>query len=273
MRNKNGRLIAAFVTLAILVSACGDSKGNATQLGPSTTGAATTTTTLAPKKGGTLTFGTYSELSEFDPAATARGNGGVVGGIELAAIYDTIMRYNPETHLYETRMAQTLTPNADLTEWTLVLKPNIKFSDGTDYNADAVVNSFKRHVQYKISRAGALIAASVKDYVVVDPLTVKFVLTAPWRGFPYLLAWTPGMVPSPTALKACDPAKPPTQCEFNTKPVGAGPFTFESYKAKEALALKRNPTYWGGDVYLDGLKFVNIIGASATYTALKTGTL
>ena len=44
----------------------------ATQI-PQVTGA-TTTTTLAPRKGGTLTFGTFSELSEFDPAATARGS-------------------------------------------------------------------------------------------------------------------------------------------------------------------------------------------------------
>ena len=57
------------------------------------------------------------------------------------------------------------------------------------------------------------------------------------------------------------------------KPVGAGPFVVDSYKPKEALILKRSPTYWGGPAYLDSVKFVLIPGAQGTYDALKTRTL
>ena len=37
--------------------------------------------------------------------------------------------------------------------------------------------------------------------------------------------------------------------------------------------LKRNPNYWGGEGYLDGLKFVLLAGASAYLDGLKTGSI
>ena len=47
----------------------------------------------------------------------------------------------------------------------------------------------------------------------------------------------------------------------------------KSYKPGESVELERNPSYYGGEVYLDGLKFVLLNGGAATYDALKTGTL
>ncbi|HEX7096036.1 MAG TPA: ABC transporter substrate-binding protein, partial [Acidimicrobiales bacterium] len=60
-----------------------------------------------------------------------------------------------------------------------------------------------------------------------------------------------------------------------TNPVGAGagPFVFESFRPGEAVVLKRNPNYWGGEVYLDELRFVFITGAEATYEALRSDEL
>ena len=58
--------------------------------------------------------------------------------MELAAIYDTLMRFDPLTGKYEPLTAESMTPNADFTVWTLKLKPGVKFTDGTDYNVDAV---------------------------------------------------------------------------------------------------------------------------------------
>ena len=54
---------------------------------------------------------------------------------------------------------------------------------------------------------------------------------------------------------------------------GAGPFIIDSFKAKEAITMKKNPNYWGGAVLLDGLKFINFAdaGGQKTYDALKGG--
>jgi peptide/nickel transport system substrate-binding protein len=48
---------------------------------------------------------------------------------------------------------------------------------------------------------------------------------------------------------------------------------FESFRANEAVVLKKNPDYWGGPAYLDQLRFVFLTGADATYASLKTGDL
>ena len=58
----------------------------------------------------------------------------------MNALYDTIARWNPDTRKYEMRSAAS----PDSSAWTLKLKPNIKFRDGTPYDADAVKYKFDR---------------------------------------------------------------------------------------------------------------------------------
>ncbi|MEO5840093.1 MAG: ABC transporter substrate-binding protein [Acidimicrobiales bacterium] len=263
--------------ISLAAAACGDSGGKeatptttAGGAAPATT--AVTTTTLAPKTGGSITMGMYSETAGLDPVVS--NGGGTTGATELAAIYDTIMRYDTTTGKYEPQTAESLSANADTTEWTLKLKAGVKFSDGTDYDADAVVYGMKRHVTFG-GRSSSLVS-NIKTFTVVDKLTVKFILNAPWGNFPYLLAYMPGMIPSPTAVKAaCGPTDDykPATCAFTSKPVGAGAFKVDSYRPKESINLVRNDTYWNGKPYLDALKFVVLTGAQATYDALQTDTL
>jgi peptide/nickel transport system substrate-binding protein len=261
--------------LALAASACGDSDEGTEPSGATTTAAAaatTTATTLAPKTGGSITMGMYSETAGLDPVVS--NGGGTTGNTELMAIYDTIMRYDTTTGKYEPQTAESLTANADNSEWTLKLKAGIKFTDGTDYDAEAIVYGLKRHVTFG-GRSSSLVA-NIKTYAVVDKLTVKFTLNAPWGNFPYLLAYMPGMIPSPTAIKAaCGPTDDykPLSCNFNLKPVGAGAFKVDSYKPKESINLVRNDAYYGGKPYLDALKFVVLAGAQATYDAIQTDTL
>ena len=82
-------------------------------------------------------MGMYSETAGLDPVVS--NGGGTTGQTELTAIYDTLMRYNPEKKVFEPQLAESLTANADSTEWTLKLRANTKFTDNTDLNAEAVV--------------------------------------------------------------------------------------------------------------------------------------
>ena len=269
------RFVALVVVVTLAVAACGDdgggdASGSSTSVGG--VGASTVpATTAAPKVGGQVTMGVYIEPSGLDPVV-AQG-GGTGGNHEMAAIYDTLMRIDPTTKAFVPQLAESLTSNADGSEFTLKLRSGVKFSDGTDYDAEAVVFGIKRHTQYGSALAG--LVSAIKEYTVVDKLTVKFALTTPWPNFPYLLAHSPGMIPSPTAIKAACPdlTKAARECSFAQKPVGAGPFVLDSYKPKEALVLKRNPTYWGGAAYLDSVKFVLLPGGQATYDGLNTNTL
>ncbi|MEO5839500.1 MAG: ABC transporter substrate-binding protein [Acidimicrobiales bacterium] len=162
--------------------------------------------------------------------------------------------------------AESFAPNADFTEWTLKLKQTVKFSDGTAYDAAAVVFGLNRHRSGlpgapacqeivacpRNSQGTVSFMALVKDIQAVDQYTVKITLNEAWSGFPYALTSEAGMIPSPTALRKCDATKAISTCDFNLKPVGAGPFLVDSFKQKDSINLIRNPNYWGGQVYLDG---------------------
>jgi peptide/nickel transport system substrate-binding protein len=283
--------VAAVAALAFVAAACGDSgeaSGGTTTAGGSTNTAQATTTTLQPQSGGTLSFAAYSQIAGLDPLVGL--GSGTSGAIQMAAVYDTLARYDADTKKYTPSLADSFTPNADSTEWTIKIHPGVKFTDGTEYNAEAVRFGLNRHrVGNSIpvaqcadyiacptnSRSSSAYMGLIKDIVATDNLTLKITLSETWTSFPYALASEPGMIPSPTAVKKCDPAKNPNTCDFNLKPVGAGPFMVSSFKVGESIELVKNPNYWNGQVYLDGIKFVALgdLGGDKTYDAFKTGTV
>ena len=273
MRGSSFRRLVAFIgVLAIVAAACGDSKGSssATTAGASATTAAgpTTTAKLTPVKGGVLVFGQFSKEGGLDPATLA--GGGTVGGNENAAIYDTMMGLDHSTGKYIPRTAESMTPNADFTQWTTKIRAGIKFTDGTDYNADAVKFTLDREMKDGNAAVKGQLTNFIDTITVVDPLTISFKLKIGWAGFPYLFTHVPGMIYSPTQFKKVGD---PKVFAVNPGDAGAGPFKVKSYKPGESVELERNPNYWGGDVYLDGMKFVLLATESARYDALKVGTL
>jgi peptide/nickel transport system substrate-binding protein len=292
MRSKRSwaRAAALLMALGAVAVACGDDGGSssnasgtsgATATSTGKTGASAATTTLAPQKGGSITVGMFSETRGLDP--TIGSGSGTAGGTEMIALYDTVVAWNPDTRKYDMRTAESLNSNADSSEWTLKLKSGIKFRDGTPYDADAVKYNWERYistVNTSTSRSWLVyVMGDAKGITVVDPLTVKFTLKVPFAGFPALLSHTPGMILSPTKLKALgDPTAADYKAKsdaFNLKPegAGAGPFEIVQWTKGESIVMKKSPTYYGGDVYLDEVKFVNLNSSDKNVDALKTGTM
>jgi ABC-type transport system substrate-binding protein len=57
-------------------------------------------------------------------------------------IFDPLLSYKIGGTEVEMNLADSLTPNAELTEWTVKLKPNLKFSDGSTLTASDVVVTY-----------------------------------------------------------------------------------------------------------------------------------
>ncbi|WP_241665927.1 ABC transporter substrate-binding protein [Prescottella subtropica] len=210
-----------------------------------------------PVSGGTLSYSTYSSVSSLDPAN--RQDGGATGGTEMAAIYDLLMRYDPETEQYRPQLAQSLTANADNTVWTLKLRDGVTFSDGTPVNADAVRWSIDRYLQKKGTHAQVW-NVSVAEIATPDTSTVVFTLKQPWNEFPIMLTTGPGMVVAPSAAAS----------ETFT-PIGAGPFTVERFASQDELVLAANPSYWDGKPHLEKLRFPAIVSEQGKLDALHSG--
>lgn len=255
-------LFVAVIATVIVATACGDSASNspADAENPSAL-------TQPPHVGGTLVVGVYKETAGLDPIVTS--SSGNQGGDEAVALYDTIMRWDSAKRQYQPRTANSLTNNASFTEFTLKLKPNIKFTDGTAYDAQAVKTNIERHIApTSRSVSKSALQTYVSSITVVDPMTVKFTLTRSWPGFPYLLTQNAGMIASPTAIEKAGQ-------NFNVAPgdAGAGPFKLVSYKPGEALQLRRNDAYYGGQVYLDEIRFVPYANDRTRLDALKAGAI
>src|SRR5689334_10823979 len=104
------RTVALLMALGLVAAACGDDGGSSSDDASGSTGSTAgtgssgATTTLTPQKGGTITVSMFSETRGLDPAASS--GSGTAGGTELSAIYDTVVRWNPDTRSYDMRTAE-----------------------------------------------------------------------------------------------------------------------------------------------------------------------
>ncbi|WP_235734810.1 ABC transporter substrate-binding protein [Nocardioides alcanivorans] len=211
-----------------------------------------------PKDGGTLAVVEYAEARSLDPTKTIPN--GAVGGNALAAIYDTLLRYDVAENKYVPLLAESLETTDD-TVFTLKLREGVKFTDGTPLNAEAVIGS----IGYFMENRGfnvLVLGTNIKDMSAVDDLTVEFTLNKPWATFPMMLTSGAGMILAPAAIKGGPD---------NFKPIGAGPFKFESYKPSEELTVVRNDDYFGEKAHLDKIRFTWIQADQAKYDSFKTG--
>ncbi|NLT30652.1 MAG: ABC transporter substrate-binding protein [Propionibacterium sp.] len=212
-----------------------------------------------PVAGGTLTYAAQGEARSLDPTVTIAA--GSTGGSQLLAVYDQLVRFDVESGEFVPQLAESVEPNDDYTQWTVTLRENVNFSDGTPLDADAVVGS----VEYFFENRGydsALIGPIWEGITKVDDRTVRFDLSAPWTTFSTMLARGPGLIVAPAAI-----ANGPE----NFTPIGAGPFVLESYSPQEELVLAANPDYWAGAPHIDKLRVIWLGADETKVDALKQG--
>lgn len=210
-----------------------------------------------PVQGGTLRVAEYSEALSLNPIQTYAT--GSTGMNVMASVYDTLVRWNPDTKTWDPQLAESLTSD-DNTTWTLKLREGVKFTDGTPLNAAAVLGSLNYYIA-GYGFGGSLIQSNLKSMKATDDTTVTFTFTSPWATFPQMLSGGPGLIMAPAAYK--DPAA--------FKPIGAGPFVFESQSPGEKTVVSANENYFDGRPPLDKIEFVLIPTDQAKYESLQAG--
>ena len=263
MKHTTGAL-AVLAAATLTLTACGggstdtSASGSAGGLTPAESGRCT-----EDNVGGTITMGEYVMLPTFMPG---QGQYGIRGGSESAAVYDRLMRWDPEVEEFEPKLAESLESNDDHTVWTLTLREGVNFANGDPVTAEDVAFTIGLHQDPATRSVAMTDAQQVDEVVVVDPLTVEFRLTEAWAGFPVLLAGTVGEVIPRQAFEASTPE------EWANNPIGAGAFVVDSYTPDQEVVLQPNPEYYGGPV-CPTLEFIRIPGSQGTYEAFQTGEL
>jgi peptide/nickel transport system substrate-binding protein len=234
---------------------------------------ATTSTTKAPTEppqpGGTLTILEATEGAGLDPTVAT----GSIGGTDpqkLFAEYDALVYQDPNTGSVVPDMAQSMT-TTDGKVWTLTLRPNIKFTDGTPYDAAAVKFNWDRCTNNPDPNAKPCTNKTVTTSfttAVTGPLTLTITLSAVNGQFPRLITAGGALsyIGSPTAEAAT------TQANFNTHPVGAGPFIFKDWVTDSEMSFTRNPSYWNAPrPYIDTLVFKPVTDEGQRTSSFKAG--
>lgn len=253
---KQRRWFVFFVLLGMLaVASCGDDSGSS-----SSPDGATGTEDGEPREGGTLVIGQVAPVRSLDPAAVSISNG------ELDALYGRLVGYDRDSRSFVGRFAQEWSSNDDFSVWTVKLRDRINFTDGTPYNADAVVMNMERFADpQRRSPAYGWMSTWVDSMRAVDDLTIEFTLKRPFAGFHTVLANYPTYIAAPSYLKALDGG------DQNATPIGAGAFKLDKFLPGDEISFVRNDDYVDGPPHLDGLKFVYIPGGPATYETFQSG--
>lgn len=221
------------------------------------------------KAGGVLVFGRSGDASGLDPARETDGESFYIAD----NVYDNLVSFINGTTDIEPGLAEKWDVSANGLEFTFYLRKGVKFHDGTDFNADAVVYSLARqfkkdHPAYKYGPWKYWSAMGmddiIKDVVKVDDYKVKILLKKKEAPFLANLAMQFAAIVSPTAAEK-------EKENFKSTACGTGPFKFVQWIKDDSIILERNDNYWGRKAYLDRLILKVIPEPTARYLALKKG--
>jgi len=223
----------------------------------------------------TLVFGRGGDSVALDPANVTDGESLNV----TTNIFDTLIDYKEGNTDLQPGLAKSWDSSDDGLVWTFKLQEGVKFHDGTDFNAEAVVFNFNRwmdpnnqfHVgdfpYYGYMFGGYLGDAGhvIKQVTAVDTYTVEFQLNFPQGPFLSNLAMSPFAIASPAAIEKYGD-------KLGENPVGTGPFVFDQWVRNDKIVLKKNPNYYkAGYPLLEQLIFKSIPDNSARFIALQSG--
>jgi peptide/nickel transport system substrate-binding protein len=199
----------------------------------------------------TFIFGAEGEPVDLDPAVITDG----ISHRVITQMKEGLVKYKGNTTEVVPALAEKWETSADGTVWTFTLRRNVKFHDGTPFDAAAVVWNFERwrftkHPQhenqekvgktfeyYQKQFGGFDDKSLITKVEAVNPTTVRITLKSPQGPFLNNLGMFPFYITSPTAVEKHGTA-------YGKNPVGTGAFKFVEWKVGQEVILEANKDYW-----------------------------
>jgi peptide/nickel transport system substrate-binding protein len=209
----------------------------------------------------TLRIGLAEDPDILDPTLART----YVGRIVFAAVCDKLFDIDEKLNIVP-QLALSQETSADGKEVTIKLRPGVKFHDGEPFDAEAAKFSLERHLNFPTSFRKPELAAL--DHVdVVDPLTIKLVLKAPYSPLIAQLTDRAGMMVAPKAAKEAGD-------KFGLHPVCAGPYKFVERVQQDRIVFEKFADYWNKDnVFIDKIVYLPIVDSTVRLANLKSGGL
>lgn len=215
------------------------------------------------KKGGTLTVAIETDMEGFD--AVESGAAGITDQTVLRTVMEPLLTWNHQTNEPGALLATEWSASDDQTVWTLKLRDDVLFHDGSPFTATDVAHHYNR-VLDPANKSRSRSYISVMDHVdAVDDTTVEFHLKHPWAAIlPYLAATTySGMIPSHKQVEAGKQQR---------EPIGTGPYRLTDWRSGDRLVVEKFDDYWAKDeINLDKVVFRQLPDTQTRYASLKSG--
>ncbi len=219
-----------------------------------------------PKRGGTLTVGTLSDVPNFHIFNGSQGKLDASGFCVANALYDPLFVMSANGKVALPMLALSASHNANYTVWTINLRQGVSFTNGDPFNADIVV------ANYTAANADPTVGLAIKPIIAsvtkVSAYTVQYNMVIPFSAFPVSLA------EQQIAYMAHPSSFVPT---YTGNPIGTGPFKVKTWQVGVESQFVKNTRYWKTDAhgralpYLTNIHFKTIVDPSARNQALQAG--
>lgn len=173
-------------------------------------------------------------------------------------LYECLVEWDPDFRL-KLGLAEEITPNASLTEWTIRVRKGVEFHNGKALSADDVMFSLQRIVDKHYVGASLLTFVDVKNMRKLDAHTVRLPMLRPFSILLETLTFPGTMSIVPVGY---DPKLP----------VGTGAFKYKSFNPGVQSTFARNPHYWrSGEPYVDEVVITDYADEASQDNALLAG--
>ncbi|MFG1950317.1 ABC transporter substrate-binding protein [Micromonospora sp. NPDC048830] len=178
-----------------------------------------------------------------------------------AMMFEPLVRYG-DGGKTEPALAESWTVSEDGLDYDFHLRPNVTFTDGAPWNAEAAVFGLKQWVGN--SRFDFLEATeAISGIKALDDMTVRLTLAKPFPGLLQELS-----IVRPVRFFSPKAAGP--NGKYRGDPVGTGPFILQS-NSRSKTVFVRNPHYWGKEPQVAKVELDVIPDAMGRLTALRVG--
>ncbi|HCS57433.1 MAG TPA: ABC transporter substrate-binding protein, partial [Gordonia polyisoprenivorans] len=178
----------------------------------------------------------------------------------LENVFDTLVEPNEQLQMVPA-LAQRWEVSPDATRWTFTLRPGVQFHNGDPLTANDVVYSYRRIIDQQLASSWRL--ENVATVEAPDAQTVVLTTKSP---SPNLLANIGGFKGMAIVNR-----RNVESGEITTRPIGTGPFAYESGSPGTSLVLKARPGHFSGGPHVDGVAFSFISQGTTAVSAVRSG--
>src|SRR5699024_9515 len=204
------------------------------------------------EEGGDLVIASSADAVSLDPA----GSNDVPSSNVAENIYESLVKQNMDMELEPSLATEWDAVEDDV--WEFKLREDVKFHDGTDFNAEVVKSNIERVIDEEVGSPRAFLYEMVSDIEVVDDYTVRFVTEYPFAPLPAHVAHSGGAMVSLDLIEedyeAMENGEEPGSV-ITENPVGTGFFKFEEWQPGDYVRLVKNEDYWDDPANLDSVTF------------------